>query len=348
MNIDELYILRCLELAKNGRNNVAPNPLVGCVIVCDNKIIGEGYHKKFGESHAEVNAINSVKDKTLLKKSRLYVNLEPCAHYGKTPPCADLIIENKIPEVIIGCIDSFSEVSGKGIKKLKKAGCNVKIGVLEKESKELNKQFFTFYEKKRPYIILKWAQSLDGFIDALREDNTAANPTWITNEKLRMLIHKWRTEEQAIMVGTNTALLDNPSLNAREWFGKSPIRVVIDRELIIPLTYNIFNQQIKTIVFTEKIRESKENILYITVNFSESIIEQILFYLYEAKIQSLIVEGGSILLNSFIDKNIWDEARVFIGNKLFCEGVKAPNINEKLVSNNLIYKDHLLFYNQNQ
>ncbi len=335
---------RCLQLAQNGIGNVAPNPMVGCVIVCDDKIIGEGYHAKYGEAHAEVNAINSVNNKELLRKSKLFVNLEPCAHFGKTPPCADLIIENIIPEVVIGCLDTFSLVAGKGIEKLKNAGCNVKVGLLEKESRNLNKRFFTFYENKRPYIILKWAQTLDGYIDVNREDNTVAQPTWITNEKLKMLIHKWRIEEQAIMVGTNTALLDNPSLNAREWAGNSPIRILIDRELIVPLTYNLFNQQIKTIVFTEKDKESKENIQYVKLNFSEDFILQILSYLYKTKIQSVIVEGGSMLLNSFIEKNLWDEARVFIGNKLFYEGIKAPAMEGRLVSDELIYKDHLLIY----
>jgi len=344
MTKDELYMHRCLELAKNGLGYVAPNPMVGSVIVCDDVIIGEGYHAKYGEAHAEVNAINSVKNKELLKQAKLYVNLEPCAHYGKTPPCADLIIEYKIPEVIIGCVDSFSEVSGKGINKLKNAGCNVGVGILEKESRELNKRFFTFQEKKRPYIILKWAQTLDGFIDIKREVNAAIKPNWITNENLKMLVHKWRTEEQAIMVGTNTALLDNPSLNAREWIGKSPLRIVIDRDLSIPLTYNLFNQQVATIVFTEKHIESKENITYIAINFAENVIEQILTHLFEIKIQSLIVEGGRFLLNSFIDKYLWDEARVFIGNKYFNNGIAAPTINGALIANELINGDRLLIY----
>jgi len=344
MSKEEFYMHRCLEIAKNGICNVAPNPMVGCVIVCNDVIIGEGYHAKYGEAHAEVNAINSVKNKELLKQSRLYVNLEPCAHYGKTPPCADLIIENKIPEVIIGCVDSFSEVSGKGINKLKNAGCKVDVEILEKESRELNKRFFTFQEKKRPYIILKWAQTLDGFIDIKREANAALKPNWITNENLKMLVHKWRTEEQAIMVGTNTALLDNPSLNAREWFGKSPLRIVIDRDLSIPLTYNLFNQQIATIVFTEKQVKSKENITYIAINFAENVIEQILTHLYEIKIQSLIVEGGSYLLKSFIDKYLWDEARFFIGNKCFNNGIAAPTIKGSLFTDELINGERLLVY----
>ena len=344
MTKDEFYIYRCLELAKNGLGYVAPNPMVGSVVVCDDIIIGEGYHAKYGEAHAEVNAINSVKNKELLKQAKLYVNLEPCAHYGKTPPCADFIIENKLHEVIIGCVDSYSEVSGKGINKLKNAGCKVDVGVLEKESRDLNKRFFTFQEKKRPYIILKWAQTLDGFIDIKREANAAIKPNWITNENLKMLVHKWRTEEQAIMVGTNTALLDNPSLNAREWFGKSPLRIVIDRDLSIPLTYNLFNQQIETIVFTEKHVKSKENITYIAINFAENVIEQILTHLFEIKIQSLIVEGGSFLLKSFIDKFLWDEARVFIGNKYFNNGIAAPTINGSLIANELINGDRLLIY----
>ncbi len=343
---DQLYMQRCLEIAQNGISSVATNPMVGCVIVCDEKIIGEGFHIRFGGAHAEVNAINSVKDRELLKLSKLYVNLEPCAHFGKTPPCVDLIIENKIPEVIIGCVDTFSEVSGKGIERLKKAGCKVSVGILEKECRELNKRFFTFYEKKRPYIILKWAQTLDGYIDIIREDNTVAKPNWITNEKMKVLIHKWRAEEQAIMIGTNTAILDNPMLNTREWAGKSPLRIVIDKELVIPLTYNLMDQQYDTIVFTEKKFESRDNLKYITIDFNKDIIEQILSCLYNLNIQSLIVEGGSILLNSFIDKELWDEARVFIGNKLFFEGVVAPKINGRIVSDDLIFHDHLLIYNK--
>lgn len=348
MGNDLLFMQRCLELAQNGISNVAPNPMVGCVVVYEEKIIGEGYHIRFGEAHAEVNAINSVKDKELLKQSKLYVNLEPCAHMGKTPPCADLIIENKIPEVIIGCVDTFSEVSGKGIKKLKSAGCKVEVGILERECRALNKRFFTFHEKKRPYIILKWAQTLDGFIDIIREDNTAAKPNWITNEKIKMLVHKWRAEEQAIMVGTNTALLDNPMLNTREWGGNSPLRLLIDKELIVPMTYNLMDQQYETIVFTEEKVESKNNLKYVPIDFTKNVIEQILSYLYDLNIQSLIVEGGSVLLNSFIDKELWDEARVFIGNKLFFEGVKAPKINGRIISDDLIYNDHLHIYHQHQ
>jgi diaminohydroxyphosphoribosylaminopyrimidine deaminase/5-amino-6-(5-phosphoribosylamino)uracil reductase len=347
MSKDETYMQRCLEIALNGKGNVAPNPMVGCVIVYRDKIIGEGCHAKYGEAHAEINAINSVKSKDLLPLSRLYVNLEPCAHFGKTPPCADFIINNKIKEVIIGCNDPFFEVAGKGIEKLKKAGVKVKMGILEKECRELNIRFFTFHEKKRPYIILKWAQTLDGFIDMIREDNTVAKPNWITDEKLKMLIHKWRTEEQAIMIGTNTAILDNPMLNAREWSGKSPVRIVIDRELVIPITYNILDQQYETIVFTEQTMESKVNIRFITIDFSVDVIKQILSYLHEQKILSVIVEGGSILLNSFIENDNWDEARVFIGNKLFYDGVKAPNINGRVVADELICKDHLLIYKLN-
>ena len=247
-NTDEKFMLRCHDLARLGIARTAPNPMVGCVIVLDEKIIGEGYHRKCGEAHAEVNAINSVSNHELLKKSTLYVSLEPCSHYGKTPPCTDLIISKKIPRVVIGCVDSFSEVSGRGIKKLKQAGCDVIVGVLENESRELNKRFFTFNEKKRPYIILKWAQTLDGFIDIIRTDENQIAPTWISNEHSRMLVHKWRSHEDAIMVGTNTAEKDNPSLNVRDWDGKNPLRVVLDRQLRLNEKLNLFNNKIQTII----------------------------------------------------------------------------------------------------
>jgi len=344
MNGNELFMHRCLELAQKGKTNVAPNPLVGCVIVCENKIIGEGYHVKYGEAHAEVNAIHSVKDKSLLRKSKLFVNLEPCSHWGKTPPCTDLINDSKIPEVFIGCKDTNKEVNGAGIKKLVQSGCKVVTGLLEKECKELNARFFTFHEKKRPYIILKWAQTLDGFIDMLRQDNTAAKPNWITSENLKMLIHKWRTEEQAIIIGTNAALLDNPMLNVRDWYGKSPLRIVIDRELLIPITYNLLDQQYDTVVFTEKKATSKNKLEFVSIDFKSNVITQIMEYLYNRNILSAIVEGGSILLSSFLKMNLWDEARVFIGSKLFYEGLKAPEFNGKLVSDEIICHDRLLVF----
>ncbi|MFH2142910.1 MAG: bifunctional diaminohydroxyphosphoribosylaminopyrimidine deaminase/5-amino-6-(5-phosphoribosylamino)uracil reductase RibD [Bacteroidota bacterium] len=329
----EKYILRCLELAKNGLGLVQPNPMVGCVIIHDNKIIGEGYHRQFGQAHAEVNAINNVKDKSLLKNSVLYVNLEPCAHYGKTPPCAELIVRMGIPKVIIGTIDPFDKVMGKGIKILTKGGCKVKTGILEKECRELNKRFFTFHEKRRPYIILKWAETQDGFVDIIRLNNQKNRPTWISNETCRISVHKWRSEEQAILVGTETARIDNPMLNVRTWKGKNPLRIVIDKDLVLPNNLHLFDQSQPTLILTKKEQQSLRNMTYKTLNFDEDIIDQLMNYLFEIQIQSLIVEGGVKTLQHFIDNNIWDEARIFTGNMNFHKGIKAPeisgNISEK-------------------
>jgi len=344
MNKDELYIFRCIELAKNGFGNVAPNPMVGCVVVNNEKIIGEGYHKKYGEPHAEVNAINSVKDKELLKDSTLFVNLEPCSHFGKTPPCSDFIILNKIPKVRIGCVDSSSKVAGKGIDKLKKAGIDVKVGILEKESRELNKRFFTFHEKKRPYIILKWAQTSDNFIDFERKDNESPHVNWITGKELKITVHKWRSEEQAIIVGTNTALKDNPQLSVREWQGKNPLRIVLDEKLILPETLNLLDNSTPTLVFTALQKAAKKNIEYISIDFKKDITTQISVKLIERKIQSLIVEGGKQLLETFIDNNLWDEARILIGNKTFIKGLKAPKIDGLPTSTEVVGKDKILIY----
>ena len=323
---DEKYHHRCLELAKKGLGSVAPNPLVGAVIVYDEKIIGEGYHAFFGGPHAEVNAINSVKNQDLLAESTLYVPLEPCSHFGKTPPCTDLIIQKRIPNVVIGTPDPFNKVSGAGIEKLKSNGCNVEVGILEKACKNLNRRFFTFHLKKRPYIILKWAQTLDGFIDIDRSDKYFGQPAWITNEISRILVHKMRSEESAILVGTNTALKDNPSLNVRVWSGNSPIRLVIDRNLRLPADLELFNQKYPTIVFTSKQIESKPNLEYLPIFFDGNEIEQILNILYQRDILSLIVEGGRELLQSFINKSFWDEAYIFTGRHLFQKGVQAPEI----------------------
>ena len=356
MNFDEKYLLRCLELAKNGLGNVAPNPMVGCVIVHDNKIIGEGYHQEYGKAHAEVNAILSVKNKSLLQKSTLYVNLEPCSHFGKTPPCANLIVEHNISRVVIGCVDSFSEVSGKGIEKLKNAGVDVVVGVLEKESLELNKRFFTFHNKKRPYVILKWAKTKDGFIDLERsnqkevERNEIAgqarndetkNDNWITSPLSKQLVHKWRSEEAAIMVGTNTALNDNPQLNVREWKGKNPVRVVIDLHDRLPQTLHLFDKNTSTIIFSLSKQEEENNLTFVKIKDSKNLLVEVLNELYKRNIQSIIIEGGATLLQSFIDQNLWDEARVFIGNKTFVNGLKAPKIKGKLVTEEYIDVDNL-------
>ena len=347
MNFDKKYMLRCLELAKNGLGNVAPNPMVGCVIVYDEKIIGEGYHQEYGNAHAEVNAINSVKNKTLLKESTLYVSLEPCAHFGKTPPCANLIVEHNIPRVVIACVDTFSEVAGKGIEKLKNAGIDVTVGVLEKEALELNKRFFTFHNKKRPYIILKWAETIDGFIDVdrsfdkLRMTNT---DNWITSPLSKKLVHKWRSEETGILIGTNTALNDNPQLNVREWKGKNPTRIVIDLNNRLPQHLHIFDKTIPTIVFSLSKESEEQNLAFVKINDTSKLIVEILTELHRRNIQSVIVEGGATLLQTFIDQNLWDEARVFVGNKHFKTGLKAPNLVGEILSKECIESDVLTVF----
>ena len=322
---EEKYMRRCIELAGNGLCNVAPNPMVGAIIVCDGRIIGEGYHIRCGEAHAEVNAIRSVKDESLLKRSTIYVSLEPCSHYGKTPPCADLIIEKQIPRIVIGCQDPFSKVAGRGIQKLRDAGREVIVGVLEKECQHLIRRFITFNTLHRPFITLKWAESVDHFIDIERTDG---KPAILSSPLSSMLVHKKRAEADAIMVGRRTALLDNPSLTVRNWYGHNPIRIVLDRNLSLPNDLQIFDGDIPTLIFTEKEYTAARNITYITIDFSHNPLIQIMKELYQRKIQSLLVEGGSQLLQSFIDNDLWDE--VFIEkcpSKLY-SGVKAPEISD--------------------
>ena len=348
MKIHEKFIKRCIDLAENGLGTTYPNPLVGSVIVYQDKIIGEGWHKKAGEPHAEVNAINSVKDKSLLKKATIYVSLEPCSHFGKTPPCCNLIIENEIPNVVIGTIDPNVKVAGNGIKKLIEAGINVTVGILEEECNELNKRFFTFHKKKRPYIILKWAETQDGFIapeEILRktQNDNEKKPVWITNTYSRQLVHKWRTEEQAILVGTQTVIDDNPKLNARDWSGNNPIRLVIDQNNRIPEDSHVFDNQIKTILFSKsKITIEKENTIFEVIDFGQNIAEQIVQVLYQHQIQSVIVEGGRQTLQTFIDKNLWDEARIFVGKTHFGAGTKAPIIAKKDFERHSIGNDVLV------
>lgn len=344
MSIDNYYMYRCLELAKNGMGKVAPNPMVGCVIVYEGRVIGEGYHQEYGGAHAEVNAINTVADKELLEKATLYVNLEPCSHFGKTPPCADLIVKHKLTNVIIGCLDTNSLVSGKGIEKLINAGINVKTGVLENECKEINKRFFTYHEKKRPYIILKWAQTKDGFIDADRTEEDIGKALKITNSDSNKVVHKWRSEEQAILVGTNTALLDNPQLTVREVNGKNPLRITIDKYLRIPKTYHLFDKSTPTLVFTNVEEVSVPNLDYIKIDFEKNIIQQIINELYKRNIQSLLVEGGQLLLNSFIESGFWDEARVFISEQTIEKGVNAPVLNTNPLVKEKIGSDKLYIY----
>ena len=341
MNNHEDYIARCIELAKNGFGTTYPNPMVGSVIVYNGEIIGEGWHQKAGEPHAEVNAIRSVKDPSLLDKATIYVSLEPCSHFGKTPPCCDLIIKNKIPNVVIGTVDSNIKVAGNGIKRLQEAGKNVKVGILEKECYELNQRFFTFHEKKRPYIILKWAETQDGFIAPLQKEEQ--KPVWITNLNSRHLVHKWRTEEQAILVGTQTVIDDNPKLNARDWEGNNPVRVVIDQNHRIPKTAHVFDNQTQTIVFSnKKSTPSLKNTILEVIDFQQNIAQQIVDKLFQNQIQSVIIEGGAQTLQTFIDANLWDEARVFIGNCTFEKGVKAPILNTSPFKKEKIGTDELL------
>ncbi|MDQ8012073.1 MAG: bifunctional diaminohydroxyphosphoribosylaminopyrimidine deaminase/5-amino-6-(5-phosphoribosylamino)uracil reductase RibD [Flavobacterium nitrogenifigens] len=343
MNIHEKYIKRCIELAQNGLGTTYPNPMVGSVIVYEGKIIGEGWHKKAGEPHAEVNAVNSVKNKSLLKKATIYVSLEPCSHFGKTPPCCDLIIANEIPNVVVGTVDPNEKVAGKGILKLIEAGANVTVGVLEDECNELNKRFFTFHQKKRPYIILKWAESQDGFLAPEKAIDHDRKPIWITNQYSRQLVHKWRTEEQAILVGTQTVVDDNPKLNARDWDGNNPTRIVIDRNNRIDKDSFIFDDSVRTIIFSsETEKSSKENTQFETIDFNKNIVPQILDVLYQNQIQSGIIEGGRQTLQSFIDENLWDEARIFIGKTSFEKGTKAPEISRKNTIKTNILSDELI------
>lgn len=316
----DFYIKRCFEIAQNGFGNVAPNPLVGSVIVNQNKIIAEGYHQIFGGPHAEVNAINQIKNQDILKSSCLYVNLEPCAHFGKTPPCANLIIEKNIPEVVICNQDPFDKVKGNGIKLLQNAGVKVTTGILEQEGWFLNRRFFTFHTKKRPYIILKWAESSDGFIS--KNENIK---TVISNEINKKMVHKWRSEEQAIMVGKNTALLDNPSLTVKNWHGKNPIRVLIDKNLEVPQNFQLYDKTAKTIVFNQLKNEDLDTIQLVKIDFSELIEDQFLQHLFSRNIQSIIIEGGTFLLQQFIRQNLWDEARITKSTEAFGTGLKAPD-----------------------
>lgn len=319
---DQNYMHRCIKLARLGSGNVAPNPQVGAVLVHNGRIIGEGYHQQYGQAHAEVNCINSVKteDQPLISESVLYVSLEPCAHFGKTPPCSDLIIQKKISKVIIGCRDPFSEVDGKGIEKLQKAGVEVISGVLEQECKELNKRFFHFVTKKRPYIILKWAQTANGKMAADGDERLL-----ISNEYSNRLVHQWRSEEAAILVGTNTAMKDDPSLTNRLWTGKSPVRMLLDMNLRLPGSLKLFDQQQKTIVFNGVKQEEKQSLVYYKLDGETDIIDQLLNASYSLGIQSILVEGGTQLLQSFLNSNNWNEARVITNNELNIDkGLNAP------------------------
>lgn len=321
---DELYIRRCLELASLGGGRVSPNPMVGAVIVHNDRIIGEGYHMCYGESHAEPNAINMVRDKSLLKEATLYVNLEPCSHYGKTPPCADLIVSSGITKVVISNIDPNPKVDGGGIKILRDGGVEVIAGILKEQGRELNKRFFTRHEKKRPYIILKWAQTLDGFMDIDRREG-GVEPYWITNDALKLWAHRQRAMEDCIFVGKNTIINDNPRLNIRHYFGNNPIRITIDRDLSIPMDRFFMDNSQRTIIFNSKKDLVDAEISFVKLDFGNDIIKDILHYVYcDLNASSLIVEGGRFSLLEFIDRNLWDESNVLIGNKFFRRGLVSP------------------------
>ncbi|GAA4310936.1 bifunctional diaminohydroxyphosphoribosylaminopyrimidine deaminase/5-amino-6-(5-phosphoribosylamino)uracil reductase RibD [Mucilaginibacter gynuensis] len=344
----EKYMQRCLQLAEIGIGSVSPNPMVGAVIVHEGKIIGEGYHHKYGEAHAEVNAINVVIAKypnhaDLLAQSTIYVSLEPCAHHGKTPPCADLIIKHHIPTVVVGCRDPFAQVDGKGIEKLIAAGTEVITGILEAECQWLNRRFFTRVQKHRPYIILKWAQTQDGFFAPADKCQY-----WITGTEARKLVHKWRSEEDAILAGKNTVAIDNPQLNNRYWAGKSPKRVIIDRRLELPATLNVFDNSIETLVFNEIKTDLVGKTTYIALeDFDRFVPQYILFQLYLQDIQSVIIEGGVHTLNSFIEAGLWDEARIFTGGADLLNGIKAPKIYGILAAEDAIGDDRLrVLYNK--
>jgi diaminohydroxyphosphoribosylaminopyrimidine deaminase / 5-amino-6-(5-phosphoribosylamino)uracil reductase len=325
--IYEFFMQRALELALLGRGHVSPNPLVGCVIVHYGKIIGEGWHRKYGEAHAEVNAVNSVLDKRVLKESTVYVNLEPCSHFGKTPPCADMLIREKVRTVVIANLDSNPLVAGEGVKKLRAAGINVISGILDKQGRELNKRFFTFIEKQRPYIILKWAQTSDGFIARPNLDSK-----WISDDYSRQLVHQWRAQEDAILVGSRTAHHDDPKLNVREWSGRDPVRIVIDRFLKLSDKLHLFDGKQKTLCYNVLKHETHPNISLIRLD-EQDFLEQLVADLYKQKIQSLIVEGGAETLQAFIKAKLWDEARIFVSPQTFGKGIKAPlapgNLQEK-------------------
>jgi diaminohydroxyphosphoribosylaminopyrimidine deaminase/5-amino-6-(5-phosphoribosylamino)uracil reductase len=325
MVVEEKYMARCIELARGGEGNTAPNPMVGAVIVHKGKIIGEGFHRKCGEAHAEVNAVASVWDEALLRDSTIYVSLEPCSHYGKTPPCAELIIRKGIPRVVVGTLDPFPEVSGRGVRMLREAGIEVVTGVLEEEARALNPAFMTFQIRKRPYVYLKWAQSADGFMDIRREDASVPSVLLSSAETLRR-VHRLRSEVAAIMVGTRTALLDNPSLTVRHWAGRSPVRVVLDRTLKLPVGSHLLDGAVPTLVFTAVEVESRPNVEYVQIDFGQEVLSQVLQYLYGQNLNSLMVEGGAELLESFLDAGLWDEAWVETAPVVLGAGVKAPAV----------------------
>lgn len=339
----EMFMKRALELAAQGMGNVAPNPLVGCVITYDDRIIGEGFHQRYGGAHAEVNAINSVEDKSLLGISTLYVTLEPCNHQGLTPACTELIIANKIPKVVIATVDPNLLVSGKGIERLSEAGIQVELGLLEEEARWMNRRFVTFHEKQRPYIILKWAETQDGFMDILRENGETGSFA-ISGKEAKTMVHRWRTEEAAILVGSRTVFIDNPQLTARHWEGKDPVRIVIDANLKVPRTHRIFEDRGRTIVFNRLETRPIFNIEYVQLNFAEEILPRIMDYLRYEKLTSVIVEGGAATLGRFLELGLWDEIRRFKASMKLEAGLKAPIIEGSLAETMQVGEDVLEVY----
>jgi diaminohydroxyphosphoribosylaminopyrimidine deaminase / 5-amino-6-(5-phosphoribosylamino)uracil reductase len=328
---DEQYIRRCLQLALNGKATCSPNPMVGAVVVCDGRIIGEGWHRKAGEPHAEPNAIRSVRDQTLLRKSTLYVSLEPCSHYGKTPPCVELIIRKGIPRVVIGSLDPFPLVAGRGVRKLQDAGIEVVVGVQKEACRALNKSFFAFQERKRPYVILKWAQTADDFIDIHRTLGDGQPPLKISSSFTQMVTHKLRTECDVILVGTRTALLDNPSLSVRFWPGKNPLRAVIDRQKTLPGSLHLLDGSLPTLVFTGEPSTVQGKVSWVKLDFAGDFLEEMMQFFYVRNIQTLLVEGGALLHESMLKAGLWDDIYVETSPQRIEDGVPAPNI--KLLSN---------------
>jgi len=343
MKIADKYMLRAIQLGKNALGTAAPNPMVGCCIVHDDRIIGEGYTSAYGGAHAEVNAIASVTETHLLTEATLYVTLEPCSHFGKTPPCSDLIIEKGIPRVVVGTRDPHDKVSGRGIRRLQNAGVTVHVGLLEAQCRYHHRRFLTFHEQKRPYVILKWAESWDGFLAPdMQARQAEPAPFWITNANSRQLVHQWRSEEQAILVGTKTVLLDNPRLNVRHWKGDDPLRVVLDRQLRIPPAFHVFDGSVKTLVLTEaKEPPNLEQVIFAPIDFEHKVAEQICTALYDNGVTSILIEGGGKTLKTFIEAGLWDEARIFKGQNLLRNGLSAPQISGTLKSTKNIQNDTL-------
>ncbi len=344
MKIHEKYLLRCLQIAKNGLGTTAPNPMVGAVITHGGHIIGEGFTSPYGGPHAEVRAIGAVADRSLLREATLYVTLEPCCHFGKTPPCTDLILEAGIPEVVIGIPDPHEKVGGKGIEKLRNHGCQVETGVLEEACREHHRRFLTYHEKKRPYIILKWAQSADGFMAPDRKHRKPSpEPFWISGKASRQLVHQWRSEEGAILVGTRTALEDNPKLNTRRWAGRNPLRVLLDRNLKVPAHFHLLDGSVETLVFFEGSAPAArlENVHYKQLSPQAGVLEQLLETLWNAEALSLLVEGGPETLSRFIQSGFWDEARIIEGPALLGTGLPAPALKGRVVEDWCLEKDRI-------